>query len=74
MVAKPVVDGLDKQLAGRVRIVRVDINSPNGRKIATKVGLDMVPTFIGYDGEGLERWRINRVPNRVELWRRLINL
>ena len=34
MAAKPVVNGFDKQLAGRVRIVRVDINSPNGKKIA----------------------------------------
>jgi hypothetical protein len=74
MAAKPVVDGLDKQLAGRVRIVRVDINSANGKKIAIKVGLDMVPTFIGYDGDGVERWRMNRVPNRAELWRRLISL
>ena len=74
MAAKPVVDGFDKQLAGRVRIVRVDINSSNGKKIATKVGLDMVPTFIGYDGEGVERWRLDRVPNRVELWRHLISL
>lgn len=74
MAAKPVVDGLDKQLAGRVRIVRVDINTPNGKKVATKVGLDMVPLFIGYDGKGLQRWRINRVPNRAELWSRLISL
>jgi len=74
MAAKPVVNGFDKQLAGRVRIVRVDINSPNGKKIATKVGLDMVPTFIGYAGDGTERWRIDRMPNRLELWSRLISL
>jgi hypothetical protein len=74
MTAKPVVDGFDKQLAGRVRFVRADINSPNGKKIAARVGFDMVPTLIGYDGEGVERWRMDRVPNRVELWRRLISL
>lgn len=74
MAAKPVVDGFDKQLAGRVRFVRVDINSPNGKKIAAKAGLDVVPTFIGYDGSGVEQWRSVGIPNRVELWRRLISL
>jgi hypothetical protein len=74
MAAKPVVDGFDKQLGGKVRIVRVDINSEHGKKIAAKVGLDMVPTFIGYDGEGVERWRLGAMPNRTELWRRLISL
>ena len=74
MATKPVVDGLDKQLAGRVRFVRVDINSANGRKIAAKAGVDMVPALIGFDAQGVERWRLNRIPNRVELWRRLINL
>ncbi|HVA26201.1 MAG TPA: hypothetical protein VMW62_17640 [Chloroflexota bacterium] len=74
MAAKPVVDGFDKQLAGRVRFVRADINSPNGKKIAAKVGLDMVPTFIGYDAKGVERWRMSPMPNRLELWSRLIKL
>ena len=74
MAAKPVVDGCDKQMAGRVRFVRVDINSANGKKIAAKVGFDMAPTFIGYDSAGVEQWRTTGVPNRVKLWRKLISL
>ena len=74
MATKPVVDGFDKQLAGRVRFVRIDVNSDKGRKIAAKAGVALVPTLIGYDGAGEERWRMQRVPNRPELWRRLIAL
>ena len=73
-MTKPVVDGLDKQLEGRVRIVRKDVASPAGKKLASKVGIDLVPTLIGYDAEGVERFRIGRAPNRVELWQRLIKL
>ncbi len=74
MAAKPVVNGIDKQLEGRVRIVRFDVARANGKKVAAKVGLDMVPTFIAYDSEGIERWRTQGTPNRVELWQRLIKL
>ena len=74
MAAKPVVDGIEKQLGGRVSLVRLDVATTSGRKVAARVALDTVPTFIGYDGEGVERWRITRVPGRVELWNRLMAL
>ncbi|HLG74258.1 MAG TPA: hypothetical protein VK009_27875 [Chloroflexota bacterium] len=74
MAAKPVVDGIEKQLGGRVSVVRMDVSTPAGRKVAAKIGLDLVPTFIGYDSQGLERWRVSRVPNRAELWNRLMLL
>jgi hypothetical protein len=74
MAAKPVVDGLDKQLAGRVRIVRMDVATREGKKVALKVGLDTVPTFIAYGKDGLERWRTARMPSKPELWRRLVAL
>ena len=75
MATKPVVDGLEKQLGQkRLRIVRIDVGTKEGHKIAGRVGLDMVPTFVGYDPSGNERWRINRVPKRQELWSRVIAL
>ena len=74
MAAKPVVDGFDKQLAGKVRFVRVDVASPNGRKIAVKAGLGLVPTFIGYDAAGMQQWRVEGMPNKMALWRKIISL
>jgi hypothetical protein len=74
MAAKPVVDGFDKQLAGKVRIIKVDVATPEGKKVALKAGLDLVPTFIGYDAQGNERWRVQSMPSRPELWRKLISL
>jgi hypothetical protein len=74
MAAKPVVDGIDKQLEGRVRVIRVDVGSANGKKIAAKAGLDLVPTLIGYDRQGLERFRMTRTPNKIELWRKVVSL
>lgn len=74
MTAKPVVDGLEKQLGGRVSVVRVDVSSPTGKKVAAKVGLDLVPTFIGYDAKGVEQWRLSEVPKRPELWQLLMSL
>jgi hypothetical protein len=74
MATKPVVHGIEKQLAGKVRIVQLDVASETGRKVAAKVGIDLVPTFIGYDAQGIERWRIGRAPARMELWRRIVSL
>lgn len=70
MAAKPVVDGLEKELGKRVRFVRVDISTPNGRKIAARVGLDTVPTFIGFDAKGNEMWRTQRA-TRADLGRKV---
>jgi hypothetical protein len=70
MAAKPVVDGMEKELGRHIRFVRLDVANANGKKIASQVGLDLVPTFIGYDGQGNERWRYQQLPSKSELWRR----
>ncbi|HLY67489.1 MAG TPA: thioredoxin family protein [Chloroflexota bacterium] len=74
MAAKPMVDGMEKELGRHVRFVKVDVGTLPGKKIAAYVGLDLVPTFIGYDREGTERWRSARLPPRAELWRRVAAL
>jgi hypothetical protein len=74
MAAKPVVDGIEKQIGAKVRIVRVDVSTPEGRKVSAEVGPGMVPTFIGFDAQGNERWRVNHMLSRPELWRRVLAL
>jgi hypothetical protein len=74
MAAKPVVDGMEKELGRHVRFVRLDVASQVGKTIASRVGLDLVPTFIGYDSQGEERWRYQQLPSKGELWRRVAAL
>ena len=74
MAAKPVMDGMEKELGRHVRFVRVDVASSTGKKIGMSVGLDLVPAFIGYDGAGKERWRYQQLPSKGELWRRVAAL
>lgn len=74
MAAKPVVDGMEKELGRHVRFVRLDVTSTTGKKIASSVALDLVPTFIGYDKDGNERWRYQQLPSKGELWRRVAAL
>ena len=74
MAARPVVDGIERDLGSRVRVFRADVASPEGRKLARRVGLDLVPTFIAFDGQGMERWRAQRVPNRREVLKELRRL
>lgn len=71
---KPVVDGMEKQIGGKVRIVRIDVSTTEGKKIAVEVAPSTVPTFVGFDAEGNQRWRVDRVISRAELWRRIIAL
>ncbi|MBV9120464.1 MAG: hypothetical protein JOZ39_07125 [Chloroflexi bacterium] len=74
MIAKPVVDGIERQLDGKLlHIVRIDVSSGEGRKIAAHTGIDLVPTFIGYDGAGRERWRTQQA-TRAELMRKIASL
>ena len=74
MAAKPVVDGFEKQLGKRVRFVRLDMASQNGRKVAAQVGVNMVPLFVGFDKDGMERWRAEGPVNRTQLWARVVSL
>jgi len=54
---KPVVDGLEQELQGRLSVVRIDIQSTAGRELAPAFGFRYTPTFIFFDAQGVELWR-----------------
>ena len=54
---KPVVDRLENELRGKLVVRRVDIQSVEGRKLASQYGIEMTPTFIFFDKAGREQWR-----------------
>lgn len=54
---KPVIDDLEEEYAGRLLILRVDIQSQAGRELAAAYGFQYTPTFIFFDAAGREVWR-----------------
>ncbi len=54
---KPVVDGLEQELAGQLLIIRLNIQESVGRELAPVYGFEYTPTFIFFDAQGDELWR-----------------
>jgi hypothetical protein len=46
------VDGIEKDLAGRARVVRVSLGSPAGRELRQRHGISGIPTLFVFDGRG----------------------
>jgi len=51
-VAKPIVDGLEKQLGKQAQVIRLDVTQAVGREAATRYGVYAVPAFMILDGQG----------------------
>jgi thioredoxin-like negative regulator of GroEL len=51
-VAKPIVDGLEADLAGQADVIRLDLLSAVGRQAASDFGVRGLPTLVLVDGQG----------------------
>ncbi len=51
-MAKPVVDRLERDLEGQMKVLRLSGWSPVGRQLARRYGVRGVPTFLLFDGSG----------------------
>ncbi|MCD6553249.1 MAG: thioredoxin family protein [Anaerolineae bacterium] len=51
-MTKPIVDGLERELTGRARVIRLDVASAIGRRAARDYGVRGIPTFLLSDGQG----------------------
>ena len=54
---KPVVDGLEKEFAGKLLVIRLNIQETVGRELAPVYMFEYTPTFILFDAQGNELWR-----------------
>ncbi len=54
---KPIVDGLEQELQGRVLFIRINVQEQAGRELATLYNFQYTPTFIYFDAQGNEVWR-----------------
>ncbi len=61
------MDGIEQQAAGKLTVVRLDVQSQAGRELGAALDFRFTPTFIFLDGQGKETWRaVGRLdPKRV---------
>jgi thioredoxin-related protein len=51
-LAKPVVDGIERDLEGQADVLRLSVTDSVGRELAARYGVRQVPTLVVLDGEG----------------------
>ena len=56
------VDRLERELEDRVKVVRVNVLDSVGRAIASRYGMQSLPTFIVIDGSGQVQYRQSGLP------------
>ncbi len=54
---KPIVDGIEREFEGRLKVIRVNIQEPAGQLLGKKFRFEFTPTFIFFDADGEELWR-----------------
>ena len=64
LAAKPIVDGIEKDLDGRAKVIRLDMLSKIGREIAARYGVQSLPTLLVVDADSKEIYRETGMPNR----------
>jgi hypothetical protein len=51
-LAKPVVDGIERRLADKAEVLRLNVTDAVGRELAIRYGVRRVPTLVLLDGSG----------------------
>jgi thioredoxin-related protein len=63
-VAKPIVDGIERDLDGRASVIRLSVMSEVGSRAARQYGVRSVPTLVVFDRNGQVIETMVGVPNR----------
>jgi len=63
-LAKPVVDGLERELEGQVRVLRLNVIDDVGGELVMRYGVRSVPTFVLLNGAGEVVFRQAGTPDR----------
>jgi len=66
-MAKPIVDGIEKDLEGTAKVIRLSVTSQVGSQMAQRYGVRGVPTIVVLDGEGEVITMSVGVPDRATL-------
>ena len=73
-MAKPIVDGIEKDLEGAARVVRLSVTTESGSQVAQRYGVRGVPTIVVLDGAGQVVAQSVGVPNRADLVAQVMGL
>lgn len=57
MRAEPIVNGLEKEWAGAVQVVQVNIQNSTNQPLLERIDARFTPTFVLLDTNGKEVWR-----------------
>jgi hypothetical protein len=66
-LAKPVVDGIERELEGKAQVVRLNVMDDVGGQLALRYGARGVPTMVVLDGAGEVVYAKTGSPNRGEI-------
>lgn len=66
-MAKPVVDGLEKELGDRAQVLRLSVSDDTSAELAARFGVRAVPTFVLLDGSGEQVLAQVGIPKRGEI-------
>lgn len=61
------VDGLEKELAGRAQVIKLDVSSSVGRQMAIRYQVRVLPTFVVLDGQGKAQANYGGKPSKGTL-------
>jgi thioredoxin-related protein len=67
LVAKPIVDGLERDLTGTADVVRLDAMGELGRQIARRYSVSGLPTLLVFDGAGEIIYRQAGPPSKAKV-------
>ena len=73
-MAKPIVNGIEKDLHGQAKVVRLNLLSKLGREVARVHGVTAIPAMIVFDGGGRVRYSHQGVPNRQRIVQEVIRI
>lgn len=71
-MAKPIVDGIERDLKGEAEVIRLDIFSKVGREVASRYGVPAVPTVLVLDAGSRMIYRHSGMPDRREVVAQII--
>ncbi len=57
IAAKPIVDGIERNYASQLVVLRVDVQDAVGKTLAREQSVIATPTFIYFDEHGEILWR-----------------
>ncbi len=66
VMSKPIVDGIEKDYAGTVTVLRIDARNAENQSIAAQFALRMTPTYVIFDQHAAEQYRSTGSLNRVQ--------